>query len=239
MGKYSTKELCEQVLKIKYDTFTVHKQRYLNKLRLAYEVYETTENGMIYYYLKPLNNLYTILNCDIGKRDIDIIANILKVIMKGDIVPVRAEIAKATNVPEGTVKSYINFLKKHEIIMGPEIEEFVVINGETGEIVREYKKKKTAYVYYDIKQDGSREKLLGQNLIHNKHGALWKEKFENQDYLHLVIRNLNYQPLISVVRKDVWNEMNNTFGLNKGARVEMLIINSEIREQLNEYFKAS
>ncbi|KQU22071.1 hypothetical protein ASG61_24010 [Bacillus sp. Leaf75] len=238
MEKYSTKELCEQVLKIKYDTFTVHKQRYLNKLRLAYEVHETTENGTIYYYLKPLNNLYNILNCDIGKRDINKMESILKVIMKGDVVPVRAEIAKATNVPEGTVKSYINFLKKHEIIVGPEIEDFILINGD-GEIVREYQKKKAAYVYYDIKQDGSREKLPHQHIIHNKHGVLWKEKYDNQDYLHLVIRNTNYRPLVSVIRKDVWNEMNNTFGLNKGARVEMLLINSEVREQLNQYFEAS
>ena len=89
----------------------------------------------------------------IGKRDINIIARILKVIMQGDIVPVRAEIAKATNVPEGTVKSYIKFLKKHEIFIGPEIEEFVVTNRETGEIVKDYKKKKAAYVYYDIKAE--------------------------------------------------------------------------------------
>ncbi|MEM5598736.1 hypothetical protein AAHB53_24955 [Niallia circulans] len=79
-------------------------------------------------------------------------------------------------------------------------------------------------------------KLPQQNIIHNKHGNLWKEKYDNQDYLHLVIRNLNYQPLASVLRKDVWEEINSTFGLNKGARIEMLFINSDIRQQLEEYF---
>ncbi|MCM3479257.1 hypothetical protein [Caldibacillus thermoamylovorans] len=235
MEKYSTKELCEQVLKIKYDTFTAHKKKYLDKLRLAYEVHIKKENGTDYYYLVPKNNLYNILGCDIGKRDINIIESILKVIMEGNVVPVRDEIGKAINVPAGTVRGYINFLKKHEIIAKPKIEEFVVVNQD-GEIVREYKKKKVAYVYYDIQADGSRVKLPQQNMIHNKHGNLWKEKYDNQDYLHLVIRNLNYQPLASVLRKDVWEEINSTFGLNKGARIEMLFINSDIRQQLQEYF---
>jgi hypothetical protein len=236
MEKYSTKELCELVLKIKYDTFTAHKKRYLDKLARAYEVRVERENGTDYYYLVPKNNLYTILDCDTGKRDINVIESILKVLMEGKVVPVRDEIAKAINVPAGTVRSNINFLKKQEIILGPEYEHLVVINAETAEIVKEYKKKKAAYVYYDIKEDGSRTKLKNQGLVHRKHNDLWREKNENHDYLHLVVRNLNYRPLVAVLRQDVWQELNDTFNLNKGARVPILFIKSEIREQLTEYF---
>jgi len=234
MEKYSTQELCDK-LKVTYGTFKAHKQKYLERLRLAYEVHEVTENGKTYYHLKPLSNLYTILNCDIGKKDIDIIESILKVLMEGKVVPVQEELAKAIGVPRGTFKSYMNFLKKHDIIKEPVIERVVLLDDK-GNKKSEYDKKLVSFVYYDLKQDGTRTMLPNQETVHKIHGMLWKDIFDNNDLVHKVNKNINYQPLMSVLRRKVWEDMNSMFGMNNGDRTEVPIINRHIKRQLEEYF---
>jgi hypothetical protein len=221
-------------LKVTYGSFKAHKQKYLEKLRLAYEVHEVTENGKAYYYLKPLNNLYTILNCDIGKKDINIIESILKVIMEGKVVPVQEELAKAIGVPRGTFKSYMNFLKKHEIIKEPFVE--IIEVYENGKKVHEYPKKHATYIYYDLKKDGIREMLPNQETVHKIHGMLWKNIFDNHELVNKVKKNSDYQPLMSVVRRKVWEEMNNMFGMYNGDRTEVPIIKYDIKKQLQHYF---
>ncbi|MFJ5760722.1 hypothetical protein ACIQAA_16655 [Neobacillus sp. NPDC093182] len=234
MEKYSIQELCDK-LKVTYGTFKAHKQKYLERLRLAYVIHEATKNGKTYYYLKPLNNLYTILNCDIGKKDIDIIESILRVIMEGKVVPVQEELAKAIGVPRGTFKSYINFLKKHDIIKEPVIERVVLLD-DNGKIKSEYDKKIVSYVYYDLKENGTRTMLPNQESVHKIYGMLWKNIFDNHDLVHKVQKNINYQPLMSVLRRKVWEDMNSTFGMNNGDRAEVPIINRHIKRQLEDYF---
>ncbi|QIZ09370.1 hypothetical protein HFZ78_23935 [Priestia megaterium] len=235
MEKYTTKKLCEQVLKIKYDSFTAHKKKYLDKLRLAYEVHVTEEKGITYYYLNPKNNLFNILNCDIGKRDINIIENILKVLIERKIIPVQDEIGKTINVPRGTVKSYMTFLRNKNIIVEPEKEHFITINVD-GVVVNEWDEKKVAYVYYDIANDGTRIKLTNQSQVNRKYRELWRNAYQNKDYLHLVRRRANYRPLMAVIQEDIWEEVNQTFGLNNANRVAIPIINHEIITQLIDYF---
>ncbi|MEH7668965.1 hypothetical protein V7419_19780 [Bacillus sp. JJ689] len=238
MEKFTLRELWERFFTtVKYESFIAHRNsKYMEKLRLAYEVLEVKESGTIYVYLTPKNNFYNILGIDIGKRDINIFEKIFKLLLEGQVIPVQVEIAKALNIPRGTLKGYIQFLRKHEFIMESIIENFMIVS-ENGEIVKEYSKKKAHYVYYDIKEDGTREKLPNQNILHQKHGQLWRDKFDNENYLYVAMKNTQYKPLISVIRKNVWEEMNHTFGLNKGTRTEMLIINPEIMKQIEEYFE--
>lgn len=235
MEKYSTQELCEQILKITKASFKAHKQKYLAKLKLAYDVREEKIGGADYYYITPKNNFYNILQCDMGKKDIDIVEKILKVLIEGDVIPVQEELAKAVNVPRGTLKNYMQALKKRGIIMEPDIQIIVSID-ENSKVIAEYEKKIVSHVYYDLKHDGTRMKLPNQDAAHRIHGLLWKDIFDNKDYLHKIKKNLNYQPLLSVLRREVWNDINSTFGLDNGGRVAEPIINPEIKQRLKEYF---
>ncbi|MBT2581759.1 hypothetical protein [Planococcus sp. ISL-109] len=239
MEKYSTQELCDSVLFITTATFKRHKQKYLEELKVNYFVTEEKIGGKNFFTLEPKNTLVHILDCKVGKKDVDLIARILEVLLDDKVIPISDEIGKALNVPSGTINGYISFFYARNILVEPVSVKEQEIDMETGEIMNEYNRVQGAHVYYDIKSDDTRVLLdkKSQVQVDNLFRSAWKEYHVTTiNPLKKRAPKANFQPLYTTFSNIVWKRINETFGFRHCWRVPKPIINPEIKQQLQEYF---
>lgn len=239
--KYTTKELCELILKINPKYFKgARKQAALKKLRLMYDVIEEKDGRTNYFTLTPKNGLLNILQCKIGNKDINVIEMILKSIMDNEIVPIQSEFARITGLAQSTVSGYITFLQKNEIIIPPATETIIKRDEDTGYEISRYEKKMGTYIYYETK-NGSVIKLdeKTQEMAHNMYGKSWAVEYAKviNPLLQNGIQEKRLQNLKGLIKRNVWLEIEKACGLNKCNRIMKPIISLEIRQQLKEYFK--
>lgn len=239
MVKYSTQELCDNVLFITTATFKRHKQKYLEELKVNYYVTEEKIGGKNFFSLEPKNTLVHILNCKVGKKDVDLMGRILKVLLEDKVIPIPSEIGKALNVPSGTISGYITFFNANNIFVKPISVKEQEIDMETGEILSEYYRTQGTFVYYDIQSDDCRVLLdkKSQIQVDNLFRSAWKEYHVTTiNPLKKRAPKANFQPLYITFSNIVWKRINETFGFQHCWRVPKPIINPEIKQQLQEYF---
>ncbi|RDZ11507.1 hypothetical protein C3744_20820 [Priestia megaterium] len=244
--KLSTKELCAR-FSIGPSAFKRKQQREAalkRKVEPTHHYREVKEGKSNFYYIKPKGGLISILNCSIGKRDIDVIETILKVIIQRKHVPVQPVYAKLAGVTQSAISGYVTFLKENNIIIPPvTIPQYVLDEKEkTGEILSKRERKEGNRIYYDITADGS-YKLLDEDTqaqIHDMYTKNWGFEYATQVYplqQEYGIKGQDIKGVIGNIDRLIWQKINKTFGLNNGKRITEPEINPDIAKELTEYFK--
>lgn len=240
--KYSTKELCEKKLKgISTRTFSNQPDKHLEVLRENYHVRIEKVGNAKFYYLTPKNTLANILNCNIGKRDINVIESILKIILKDEVVPVQPEYARVTGIAQSSISGYVNFLHKNNILIEHEIVKKPIYNQETGEILGEYEQKVGEHIYYDIQSDDTvyyRFPKEVQEKLHKTYQRSWAVEL-NKRVVPLQQNGTTQGQIMKVVgkiKRDIWCQINNGMKLTKWNRVMKPRINPDMEQQLRDYF---
>jgi len=244
--KLLTGEICAR-FNIGPTAFKRKKQREAaldRKVRLSHHVREVKEGISNFYYIKPKGGLIGILNCNIGKRDINVIETILKVILEGKHVPVQPVYAKLSGVVQSTISGYVAFLEENEIIIPPPTYTERVLDNETAEVLSKRERKEGRNIYYDITADGSYRLLDNetQKAIHDMYKKYWGYEYATQVeplQQKYAIHGKDLQGVLGNIDRLIWQKINKSFGLHDGRRKMQPVINPEIREQLIEYFKAS
>lgn len=244
--KLSTKELCVR-FSIGPSAFKRKQQREAalkRKVEPTHHYDAVKEGRSNFYYVKPKGGLINILNCNIGKKDIDVIETILKVIIQRKHVPVQPVYAQLTGITQSAISGYVTFLKENNIIVPPVTQTQYVLDEKekTGEILSKRERKEGHRIYYDITADGS-YKLLDEDTqaqIHDTYTKKWGFEYATQVYplqQEYAIKGQDLKGVLGNIDRLIWQKINKTFGLNNGKRIVETEINSDIVEELIEYFK--
>ncbi|MBE5096465.1 hypothetical protein [Bacillus thuringiensis] len=240
--KYSTKELCEIILRIKAGSFRAHKSKYMQELQENYHVREAKEGGKNYFYLTPKNTLPNILKCNIGKKvNIDVLAGILKIILEDNNVPIQEEYARILGVAQSTISAtYIKFLNDNNIIVPAEKEKHTVTD-KSGKQLYEYEQKVGSYVYYDTKPDGTVVRFIDevQKKMHETYQKAWAKEFATTitPLQKLGASKELIGKTMGKINRDIWRSIDDALEtVHKCNRVMKPRINPNIEQQLKEYF---
>ncbi|PAK47601.1 hypothetical protein [Priestia megaterium] len=244
--KLPTKELCVR-FNIGPSAFKRKQQREAalkRKVEPTHHYHEVKEGRENFYYIKPKDGLISILNCSIGKRDINVIETILKVIIRRKHVPVQPVYAQLTGITQSAISGYVTFLEENNIIIPPvTIPQYVLDEKEeTGEIYSYRERKEGHRIYYDITADGSHI-LLDEDTqaqIHDMYTKNWGFEYATQVYplqQEYRIKGQDLKGVIGNIDRLIWHKINKTFGLDNGQRIMEPEINPDIAKELTEYFK--
>ncbi|MEN3780471.1 hypothetical protein [Priestia megaterium] len=244
--KLSTKELCAR-FSLGPSAFKRKQQREAalkRKVEPTHHYHEVKEGRENFYYIKPKGGLISILDCNIGKRDIEVIKTILKVIIERKHVPVQPVYANLAGVTQSAISGYITFLKEHDIIVPPVTQtEYVLDEKEkTGEILSKREKKEGHWIYYDITADNSYNLLdeSTQAQIHDMYTKNWGFEYATQVVplqQEYGIKGQDLKGVIGNIDRLIWQKINKTFGLNNGKRIMEPEINPDVVKELTEHFK--
>ena len=273
--EYIATELCEHEFGgIKEPTFRRNKSKYMNDLEEKYHVSLGKRKRFTTYILDPKEmtaeekadeEFLSILGCDIGGKDTELMKFILKSILERKIVPVHDEITYHANLSgimkkRGTVGNYIAFLRENGVIEEPvQIPVWVdnpvmkrdgtemylkrKYDPETGEVFPTYHKRIVNHIYFDYATDGiaAYRNRVSKNIheaIEMAFNNLWPDVLENKIYpLYKQHHKHEYIEAERMkLRAGLIREIGNAFGMNYCVRIEEPIINHAIKQQLKEYF---
>lgn len=268
-NEYLAAELCELHFNgIDDKTFRRNKKHYIALLEAkGFSVTEGKRGRYITYILTPKekteqqkakDEFLEIINCEIGKHDIELLKFLLKTIMEKKVVPVQDEFVNLglheniiTAENRSKVKNYLTFLKENKIIVEPlETPVWIYNEGvlpdydpETGEIFPTYYKKHVRYVYYDYGKDGrvaNREKLsdLTQKVFHEAFKRIFAEEYQ----IHIIPLKKSKMPkafiseAVTKLQRKTMRELGQDYGIHACERVEEPIISWKVKFRLEEYF---
>ncbi|MCU7711126.1 hypothetical protein OK414_03680 [Priestia sp. JV24] len=265
--EYTVAQLCEHELNgIDGKTFRRNKAKYVSDLEEKYHVEILGKRNQIFVLTPKKKSLkqfedetfLKILNCDIGKRDIQLLKLILKSLLEKKVVPTHEELAKLgrqagiKNIKsKTTVTNYFKFMRDNKIILPPletpvwVYDENVIpdYDEETGEIYPTYYRKHVNRIYFDYaeKNVGSHRKRLSkdsQNAIDKAYKLLYNEKHQRV-IIPMVKAKVNKAVIKKkreLLQEKVLQEVGKAYGLNYCVVIEEPIINFGMVNELKELF---
>lgn len=267
-NEYLAAELCTEFFNgIDEKTFRRNKKKYIADLEKTFHVTEAKRGRFTIYILEPKECIRTpeqieddefleIINCDIGKLNIELLKFILKAILEKKIVPGHNEIAHHANgagikTSQTAVTNYMKFFRDNNVIVepikipvwdnDPRIKR--VFDKETGEIYPTYYKKIVKRIYFDFADNDVafhrlRLPKLTQNALEMAFNNLWPEVLEEK-IIPLYAMGHDEEHIKkerSKAQKNLIRKIGKAFGINYCVRMDEPIINPEVKRKLKEYF---